>query len=168
MAARPAPASPLKPPPLPLAREEAKAVIAARIAASAKLKVEAAKAARAAAERPTATGASSAQRPRLLSADANADALENSILAAIAEAVDVLVDDNSPPEPEDAILHDEVEDGPEPDEQAHDDADIAPEPVRRTASSAPKPAAAPSADDNDDIGDQIQRIIASYNRNRDA
>ena len=150
------PASPLKAAPSPAAREEAKAVIAARIAASAKLKP---------ATRPAVppksagkAGAPSTQRPvssRKNSGDQTPDELETSILAAIAEAVDVLVDDNAKQE---AATED------------------TPPPLARRKPAAPKPAepeAAPneaSEDDGDgdggDIGDQIQRIIASYNRNR--
>ena len=142
---------PLKAPPSPAAREEAKAIIAARIAASAKLKPAA---------RPPASsksGGKAAPTPPQKSApkknaDQTADELETSILAAIAEAVDVLVDDSGK---EDAL--------PEPQP---------PTPARRKPA-AQKSEESPAQDESDgdageggDIGDQIQRIIASYNRNR--
>lgn len=145
------PTPPLKAPPSPAAREEAKAIIAARIAASAKLKPAA---------RPPASsksGGKAAPTPPPKSApkkNANqtADELETSILAAIAEAVDVLVDDSGK---EDAL--------PEPQP---------PTPARRKPA-AQKSEESPAQDESDgdageggDIGDQIQRIIASYNRNR--
>lgn len=69
------------------------------------------------------------------------DPIENSILAAIAQAVDVLVDDGDsrkapPPAP-------------------------APEPVAAAEPPQPSEAAA-----DDDIGDEIQRILAAYSQNR--
>jgi hypothetical protein len=79
--------------------------------------------------------------------DADKDAVESSILAAIAQAVDVLVEDS----------------GGKPKVSA---------PQKLTAAAPPekKPPPPPPAEevpsDGDDIGDEIQRIIASYNRNR--
>ena len=80
---------------------------------------------------------------------ASTDALESSILAAIAEAVDVLVEDSS--------------DDERPSRE--------PPAKQRPASPArpaehPQPEAEPEDPESNDIGDQIQRIIASYNRNR--
>lgn len=69
------------------------------------------------------------------------DPIENSILAAIAQAVDVLVDDgdkNAPPQPPAAPVAAEPPPPPEPE---------------------------PAADDGD-IGDEIQRILAAYSQNR--
>ena len=146
--------------PAPTAREEAKAVIAARIAASAKIKKTA---------RPTlsqtpvpANNAPSTTPPEPPFADethpaphahshngaASPDMIETSILAAIAEAVDVLVD-----EPEARSR----EERPAPQPRAQDKP--APE---------EEPDAPTEIDDAEsgDIGDQIQRIIASYNRSR--
>ena len=92
------------------------------------------------------------------------DALESSILAAIAQAVDVLVEDggSNPPakeaeaEPltddEDAFLEEA-----EPEEVAEEPdefSDAAPEPEQS------------DGEEGDDIGDEIQRIIASYSRAR--
>lgn len=79
------------------------------------------------------------------------DALENSILAAIAEAVDVLVEDST----------DDEHPSREP-------------PAKKKATNGPRqeerPLPPPSAVEEDpesgDIGDQIQRIIATYTRNR--
>jgi len=147
--ARPPP--PTKPPPLSAAREEAKAVIAARIAASAKLKPGARLgSASKTAQKPIAPSSKSAQ-PQKRTADQASEALESSILAAIAEAVDVLVENGA----------DEEAPSREP-------------PARRAPSNNSAKMAEPQpsqpADDEDaesgDIGDQIQRIIASYNRNR--
>jgi hypothetical protein len=152
------PVPPMKAAPSPAAREEAKAVIAARIAASAKLKPTAKPAPPA---KPAAKGAPPApaksSAPRKGAAEQTPDELETSILAAIAEAVDVLVDDSAKQEPE-------------PEEAAP------PAPAKRKpAATTQKPAeperTSPASDEDDDaeggdIGDQIQRIIASYNRNR--
>jgi hypothetical protein len=151
----PPPTAPVKAPPSPAAREEAKAVIAARIAASAKLKPgprPATKPARAAASQPPKPTPSRKPAP-----EPAPDELENSILAAIAEAVDVLVDDgarqDAKPEPP-----------PARDQQSRRKPGAA---APKAAPGEPEPAPAPEpASDDADIGDQIQRIIASYNRNR--
>lgn len=162
-AAKPAP--PIRLSPSPAAREEAKAIIAARIAASAKLKPSKS-APPAKAAKPAAKAA-----PRR-GPDPNAEALESSILAAIAEAVDVLVDDSG----EDEVIVPEpagrrrAQAAPEPEqdlEPEHDDEplheiEVEAEPVEP----ADEPEQEPERDGGD-IGDQIQRIIASYNRNRD-
>jgi hypothetical protein len=159
-----------KPLPLPTAREEAKAVIAARIAGAAKIKpagtrtplpakpapkVPAPPAPQVEEDEP-ATAAASADR-----AQENAEALESSILAAIAEAVDVLVEDSTEPE--------EVEEIEEADEVVVEDEDAPPSAPRNSGrANHPTPEPEPEEDDAEsgDIGDQIQRIIASYNRNR--
>lgn len=147
--------------PSPTAREDAKAVIAARISASAKIKKN---------PRPTASqtpvpvhaAPSTAPLEPPLAADSYAapgthshngatspDMIETSILAAIAEAVDVLVD--------------------EPQTRNRDERPAA---EARARDNAPAPEEEPDTpteiDDaeSSDIGDQIQRIIASYNRSR--
>lgn len=156
-AARPATTA-IKAPPSPAAREEAKAVIAARIAASARLKPAAARPgtpAKPAAKSPTAPSAKSAPARRS-TADQASDALETSILAAIAEAVDVLVDDGA------------KEEAPRTEQTARRRPNGPPAAAERK----PEPEEAEAevegdeAADGGDIGDQIQRIIASYNRNR--
>ena len=74
--------------------------------------------------------------------------MESSILAAIAEAVDVLVEDSG-----------EAEDGDAPDRKPD---------TTRTLKQRPRSESEEDEDlaEGDDIGDEIQRIIASYNRNR--
>jgi len=72
------------------------------------------------------------------------EALESSILAAIAQAVDVLVEDSG---------------GSEPPTGENAAADL--------ATPKPQPEPEPSeGGEGDDIGDEIQRIIASYSRAR--
>jgi hypothetical protein len=167
------PKSTARPPPFPSAREEAKAVIAARIAGAARMKpagtrtpIPAKPAPKAPApppppEEPEAPPVAAAAPP--LPADGGeSDALENSILAAIAEAVDVLVEDSNEE-------HQEPEPPPPPPQrepQGKKRATNQPPPPRR-----PEPEPLPAAEEDEpaesnDIGDQIQRIIASYNRNR--
>jgi len=71
--------------------------------------------------------------------EAEKDPIESSILAAIAEAVDVLV----------------IEDG------------NGKEPAPVAAPAAPQKAVAPTPPADDaDIGDEIQRILAAYSQNR--
>jgi len=77
----------------------------------------------------------------------DADEVENSILAAIAEAVDVLVEDRTT----DAVPQPKLENGKGREEAA----------VPET----PAPPAQPD-EDGDDIGDEIQRILASYSQGR--
>lgn len=146
------PISQMKTVPSQAAREQAKAVIAARIAASAKLKSagKGTATARTAARQAAAAPAKPAQ-PQKRSTDRASEALESSILAAIAEAVDVLVDDNSGREVASA--------DPPPRRRRQ------PEPARRHTEQEAEDAAADGSESGD-IGDQIQRIIASYNRNR--
>jgi len=75
-------------------------------------------------------------------AETDKEALESSILAAIAQAVDVLVEDGGTP----------------PTDEEHGTDLALPE---------PEPEPTPSeGGDSDDIGDEIQRIIASYSRAR--
>ncbi|WP_018183313.1 NYN domain-containing protein [Kaistia granuli] len=69
------------------------------------------------------------------------DPIENSILAAIAQAVDVLVDDGDKKQPP-------------------------AEPVAATPPPAPEPEPEPAEAEDADIGDEIQRILAAYSQNR--
>ncbi|WP_421725723.1 NYN domain-containing protein [Bauldia sp.] len=171
---------------------EIKATTASRIAARTK---SAAKAGRAEDDKP-ATGAkkratTKAKRKAGKSAKQDApdapksaeaesgdkDALETSILAAIAEAVDVLVEDDDAREPRgtQAARPEEFEDA-DIDAQDADggDADFTDELVAEA--DQPEEAETPVAEadvepreddpDSDDIGDEIQRIIASYSRAR--
>ncbi|MCX5579876.1 NYN domain-containing protein [Kaistia terrae] len=83
------------------------------------------------------------------------DPIESSILAAIAQAVDVLVDDGEQPEAP----------APAPAQQAN------PQPQRPARIAAPAPAPEPvqspaDAGEDNDIGDEIQRILAAYSQNR--
>jgi hypothetical protein len=99
---------------------------------------------------PPAPPASQGQRPGAAPARAAApaemdkEALESSILAAIAQAVDVLVEDSS---------------GTEPPTGEATAADLA------TPERQPEPNPSEGGE-GDDIGDEIQRIIASYSRAR--
>ena len=158
------PAQSIRPAPPGTAREEAKAVIAARIAASAKMKKTPSRTAGDAPPPAGANGAPPTAPPEPAAAEENAarnpkraapvsaENLETSILAAIAEAVDVLVDDSteqsSPTRAKPAARQAAT---PEP-EAAQPETDEAPTEV--------------DEGESNDIGDQIQRIIASYNRNR--
>ncbi len=96
------------------------------------------------------------------------DALENSILAAIAQAVDVLVEDGGAP----AKGQKTSGETPEPLDIADDEAieldpESEPEPEPPEVAAEPPPDAEPSdGGDSDDIGDEIQRIIASYSKAR--
>jgi hypothetical protein len=124
-----------------------RATIAARIAASARMKPSA---------RPPADR-DGAPPPRDPAANAEpGDSIESSILAAIAEAVDVLVEDGSARKPAPRAAA--------PDREAEEPA------PRRAAADRPPPAEPPAPaeeEEGGDIGDEIQRIVASYNRNRD-
>jgi hypothetical protein len=86
----------------------------------------------------------------MLASMPDADEVENSILAAIAEAVDVLVEDRST----DAVPTPKAENGKGRDETA--------------TAATPQPPAPPAQpdEDSDDIGDEIQRILASYSQGR--
>jgi len=95
---------------------------------------------------PAARAASRPAAP----AEGEGDALESSILAAIAQAVDVLVDDKA-----EAKAREEVE------------AVEAEMPAPQIPQPEPPPDPEPSpGGDSEDIGDEIQRIIASYSRAR--
>jgi hypothetical protein len=94
-----------------------------------------------------ARAAGKSSTPRKMLADMpDADEVENSILAAIAEAVDVLVEDRAT----DAAPPKAAENGK----------------ARDAATETPAPRTGPSDDDGDDIGDEIQRILASYSQGR--
>lgn len=103
---------------------------------------------------PRGSSAVALRPPARRSAPASAqdarDPIESSILAAIAQAVDVLVDDsdNAPPPPPVAKAPRRA----------------LPEPQAQT----PEPAPAPvdNATEDGDIGDEIQRILAAYSQNR--
>ena len=108
------------------------------------------------ASRPTPPAPKSASSPAKSSGDdGDKDTVESSILAAIAQAVDVLVEDSG---------------GKSRSSDRPDDAE--PDPAEKPALAAKAETDAddvPEDDDvpeGDDIGDEIQRIIASYSRNR--
>jgi hypothetical protein len=156
-----------KPQPLASAREEAKAVIAARIAGAARMKpagsrtpIPAKPAPKSPAPPAEPAPAPAAEAPAKREGG-NGDTLEHSILAAIAEAVDVLVEDSAEPD-----------DTPEPPPQQREaqgkkrGTQAAPPPARQPDPPPPAPAEEEDIGESNDIGDQIQRIIASYNRNR--
>ena len=160
-------ATPSKAAPPSDARDDARTAIAARIAASAKIK-PGSRAPAATKSAPKAAPADATPAPRATTVQARPappagaprgfqqtpppqqpDALEDSILAAIAEAVDVLVEDGNA------------------DERASNEQN-----TRKKPPPPPQPAPAKQVDESDDaesgdIGDQIQRIIASYTRNRE-
>jgi len=102
------------------------------------------------ASRPTPPVPKPASSPAKSSGDdGDKDTVESSILAAIAQAVDVLVEDSGgKSQPSDRPDDSE----PEPAAKAETEADEAPEDD--------------DVPEGDDIGDEIQRIIASYSRNR--
>lgn len=103
------------------------------------------------ARRPAPAAAAEAPKPAA-DGEKDKDPIESSILAAIAEAVDVLV----------------VEDGAEPQVAEAADTTIAAESIAESTPakrSAPKQQQAPVEDDGD-IGDEIQRILAAYSQNR--
>ncbi len=154
----PAKAAPSAPePPKPTkSSADIRATIAARIAASAKMKP---------ANRPPAKTDSPAHAPRKPATAAEADeAIESSILAAIAEAVDVLVEDGGSDRAEERSAP--------PEREAHEPAprraaaDRPPE-AERPPAAKPPPPEEEREDEGGDIGDEIQRIVASYNRNRE-
>ncbi len=151
-AALAAKAAPPPEPAKPAKSNDLRATIAARIAASAKMKP---------ATRPPPRTDTAEEPPRKPPAEAPAepeDTIESSILAAIAEAVDVLVEDGS---------DDAAETRP-----ASRDREARQPAARRAPSKQPPAEEPPPADDepeedSGDIGDEIQRIVATYNRNRD-
>ncbi|MCB1496189.1 MAG: NYN domain-containing protein [Bauldia sp.] len=92
------------------------------------------------------------------------DELENSILAAIAEAVDVLVEDGGSAKDKDA---EEAGEEIEVDIEAEIGEIVEAEADTAAIAEGPPPEAEPSeGGDSDDIGDEIQRIIASYSKAR--
>jgi hypothetical protein len=176
-----------KPQPLPSAREEAKAVIAARIAGAARMKPAGTRTALPAKPAPkTPQDTSSAPPPQpeakpVAAAPAplpppaqaeSGDALESSILAAIAEAVDVLVEDSTTDADEPAHEEEQAPPPPPPSREPQGRRRNAPSnaaPPPRQPNPPPPPPKEEDVepeDESNDIGDQIQRIIASYNRNR--
>ena len=102
------------------------------------------------AARPAAARAASKPAP----AEGDGDALESSILAAIAQAVDVLVDDKA----EAKAKAQEADQETEVEAVVVEASVSQPEPP-------PDPEPSPGGD-SEDIGDEIQRIIASYSRAR--
>lgn len=89
--------------------------------------------------------------PRPAAEPASSEALESSILAAIAQAVDVLIEDSHAA----------------PTESAPQEPPSKEKPPAPPVAAEPKPDPAPSeGGESDDIGDEIQRIIASYSRAR--
>jgi hypothetical protein len=109
--------------------------------------------------RPAGNGASAAKPPPAKAAPKAApggqdDPLESSILAAIAQAVDVLVDDSG--------------DAPKG-RPAGRDVEFEAAAIEVSAPQQPEPPPDPEPSpggDSEDIGDEIQRIIASYSRAR--
>ncbi len=128
-----------------------RATIAARIAASAKLKPSARPPLKA--DEPTPPPAEPAAAPAKPE-----DTIESSILAAIAEAVDVLVEDGG-------------SDTAGPRSASPERGARQPAARRAAVNRPPPPEPPPPAEEPEegggDIGDEIQRIVASYNRNRD-
>jgi hypothetical protein len=88
--------------------------------------------------------------------DDEKDSVESSILAAIAQAVDVLVEDSGPrPKPTSTGA------------AAATPPAVAAAPAQEEPPAPPAPPQEEEIPEGDDIGDEIQRIIASYNRNRE-
>jgi hypothetical protein len=157
------------PPPRPAARklDEIRAAAAARLAAlgrpagaqtpaaarPAPPPKPAAQAAKPAEAKPVEPAKPARAKPP--AAEENQDALETSILAAIAQAVDVLVEDSGGTHSED----DEAAPPAPP-------ATPAPPPAAATPAAPPEEPVPSDGGDSDDIGDEIQRIIASYSRAR--
>jgi len=159
--------------------DDARAAIAAKIAQSVRPKSGTA-------ARPAASQAADSAPPPPVPTPAAAPAqpppgaapsLENSILAAIAEAVDVLVEDGETKPKKPAVNLPAKKRAPAPAiaTSAAGAAGSRPQlPARTTPAerSAPAPAATtrprtePRQNQSEDIGDEIQRIIATYNRNR--
>ena len=154
------------PPPRPAARklDEIRAAAAARLAALGRT----AGAQKPAAARPAPSPKPAAQsakpaeakpaepakpaRAKSPAAEENQDALETSILAAIAQAVDVLVEDSGGTHAEE--------------DEAAPPAAPAPPPAAAAPAAPPEEPVPSDGGDSDDIGDEIQRIIASYSRAR--
>jgi len=165
--------------PAMISPDDARAAIAAKIAQSVRPKSGTA-------ARPAASQAADSAPPPAVPTPAAAPAqpppgaapsLENSILAAIAEAVDVLVEDGETKPKKPAVNLPAKKRAPAPAiaTSAAGAAGSRPQlPARTTPAerSAPAPAATtrprtePRQNQSEDIGDEIQRIIATYNRNR--
>lgn len=160
-AAQPAPApeapAVAKPGPPMISPDEAKAAIAAKVAASVRIKPGSRLTAPAGGSPPTSPVSPEESRPSARQAAGPAtpsepESIESSILAAIAQAVDVLVEDSG---------------------SAKTKSTAPPQSRRRAAAPPPPPKPRPKAEpepearaQGDDIGDEIQRIIANYSRNR--
>jgi hypothetical protein len=148
--------------------DDARAAIAAKIASVRP------KAAKPSAEAGTAPGPTGPPSSGPEKGDGAPQSLENSILAAIAEAVDVLVEDGDTEAPNGALVPASPP-GPTrkrpppapPASAAGPPVEQASPRERIEAPARPvRPRAEPRRLEGDDIGDEIQRIIATYNRNR--
>ena len=142
--ALPAKVAPAQPPKPATPSADIRATIAARIAASAKLKPS---------SRPTQKAAAAPEPPPIADPPHKGDELESSILAAIAQAVDVLVEHGETEDMPDSRSSDYTGNDKQPAEAAHEE----PTPAEDTEEHS----------DSDDIGDEIQRIVASYSRKCD-
>jgi hypothetical protein len=149
-AALPAKAPP-EPPKPAKSSPDLKETIAARIAASAKLKPPA--------RPPLRNDTPAPPRKPAPPPVERGDAIESSILAAIAEAVDVLVEDGGADKAE-------ARSAP-PQRDTRQIAARRPPPDHPPPQEPPAPEAAEEVEEGSgDIGDEIQRIVASYNRDR--
>lgn len=120
--------------------------------------------------RPSGDRTERANPPKAKAGEQQDDALESSILAAIAQAVDVLVEDpaDAPPPERNNVPPAEADDAPplEAELEAMEEALDAPQDEPEVpAEPTPDPEQSDGGD-SDDIGDEIQRIIASYSRAR--
>jgi hypothetical protein len=182
--AAPPPAPPRPEPRVPgsmISPDDARAAIAAKIAQSVRPKPVArpgaAPAGAAKPATPAAAPAASAPPSPPPAPERPAEdpaSIESSILAAIAEAVDVLVEDGEQEEPPAAP--------PPPKKRGASPPAAPPRPASRPAAetrtpqrdraepqpppAAQRPRQEPRPQAGEDIGDEIQRIIATYNRNR--
>jgi len=125
---------------------------------------------RPAASEPPRPGAGKASRPAAKGGtpkpSPEGDALESSILAAIAQAVDVLVEDGGQPSAKAAPPADvEPEVAAVEVEESEEESEALALPEEAEAPDEPEPEAE-AGGDGEDIGDEIQRIIASYSRAR--
>ncbi|CAN5176108.1 hypothetical protein BH10PSE9_BH10PSE9_20530 [soil metagenome] len=143
------PPKPAPPPPEPAKPTPAdvRAQIAARIAASARIKPSGLPVAAAPKPQPKAAEMAPPHKP---------DAIESSILAAIAQAVDVLVEDSGGKPATSSEPPARKQSAEPPRQQA---------PAEKPPAPPPDPLPEPE-EGSDDIGDEIQRIVATYNRNR--
>ena len=114
-------------------------------------------------------------KPEKAAATGESDELETSILAAIAEAVDVLVEDGESPPDEKAKREDVTDQSAEGEAEPDTLDESETEPMSEEATDPEaesegreeaKDGDEAEPDDGDDIGDEIQRIIASYSRAR--